>query len=62
MVMEYFGIFYLISEDINPLMSNVAAPPDFGKSVNPIQARGHIIPTTLLLAPPPQDFQTFLRP
>ena len=36
-----------------------APPPRFGWSVNPIQTRGHVMPTTLLLAPP--DFQTFLR-
>ena len=34
--------------------------PDFGKSVNPISARGADYATTSLLAPP--DFQTFLRP
>ena len=37
-------------------------PPDIGRSVNPIKiSKGHIIPTTLLLSPPPTDFQTFLR-
>ena len=34
--------------------------PDFGKSVNPISARGADYATTSLLAPP--DFQIFLRP
>ena len=35
------------------------APIDFGRSINPISARGHFMPTTLLLVSP--DFQTFLR-
>ena len=36
------------------------APPDFGRSVNPISTRGADYDPTSLLAPP--DFQTFLRP
>ena len=35
------------------------APPDFGSSVNPISEE-HIMPTTLVMAPP--DFQNFRRP
>ena len=39
--------------------------PDFGRSVHPISSRGgggQIMPTTLLLAPFPPDFQTFRHP
>ena len=37
------------------------APPDFGRSVNPISTRGgQIMPVQTILAPP--DLQTFLRP
>ena len=31
----------------------VIAPPNFGRSVNPISTKWPIMPTTLLLAPPP---------
>ena len=38
----------------------MAAPPDFGRSVNPISTRGADYAHQMILAPP--DFQTFLRP
>ena len=38
----------------------VMAPPDSGRSVNPILTRGAGYAHQIILAPP--DFQTFLRP
>ena len=38
------------------------APPDFCISVNPISTREQIIPTTLLLAPPPWIFRPSYGP
>ena len=35
------------------------APPEFGRSVNPIQIRGQIMPLTLLQAP--QDSKSYLH-
>ena len=44
-----------------PVVAGVAmAPPDFGRSVNPISTRGADYAHQIILAPP--DFQTFLRP
>ena len=37
----------------------VRALPEFGRSVNPIQTRGQIIPLTLLTAPP--DSKSYLH-
>ena len=36
------------------------APPDFGRSVNPISIKGAYYAHQIILAP--TDFQTFLRP
>ena len=32
---------------------NLAPPPEFGSTFNPIPTRGQIMPTTLLIASPP---------
>ena len=37
-------------------------PQDFDRSVNPISTSWQIMPTTLLLPPPPTDLQTFQQP
>ena len=44
------------------LLSKSRAPPDLGRSVNPIPTRGHNLPTKLLLPPPSEfsDIQTAL--
>ena len=63
MVMEYFGILYLISEDINH-MSNVAAPHPqiLANQLALFKQEGRLYPPYYYLPPAPQDFQTFLRP